>query len=306
MEVGDMFTCRIDLDEGGPSFLEFEGGTQVADELHKKIEHAAHEGEDSSRLPQLIGITVAVLGVLMAMCSAQVGAARTALIATMVEESAAKAKYTAVAHTYRNLQGQLQQLHAAMPDLDYQKKKNEELKKLYAEVKNPDTKQSIQAAGLNTDKILNTVTPTESDMRRFLGLLPRTRAEVEAAKRWSESYRDAVQVHDNTAARFALALVGAEVGIVIASVGLVLVKKRMFAQGAWGIAIALGFLSIGVVAFTTISNRHALNVAQEKIQASEHDFTNMNKDAEDIDVDKSLERDILDEFKEMKKSSAAP
>lgn len=106
-------------------------------DLHEHIEHAGHEGHDkhSGRLPQFIGITIAILGVIMALCSAQVGAGRTELIATMVEESAAKAKYTAVANKYRNLQAQLQQLHAAMPDLDYQKKKNEELKVLDAEAK---------------------------------------------------------------------------------------------------------------------------------------------------------------------------
>jgi hypothetical protein len=275
----------------------------VSHELHEKIEHAAHADGDGSRLPQFIGITVAILGVLMALCSAQVGAARTELIATMVEESAAKARYTAVANKYRNLQAQLQQLHAAMPDLDFQKARNEELKKLYAEVKNPDTKHGIQATGLNTDKVLNTVTPTEKDMMRFLGLLPRTRAEAEAAKHWSESYRDAVKVHEDTAARFELALLGAEIGIVIASVGLLLSKKRLFAQGAWGIAIALGALSITLAAGTKINNMHVLHGAEEQIHTSEHHFTTMNKDEEDIAEDKRLEADIIEEFKEMKKIS---
>src|ERR1700678_1729946 len=77
--------------------------TQVTHEIHEQIEHAGHEG-GSSYLPQFIGITIAILGVVMALCSAQVGAARTELIATMVEENAAKGRYTAVANKYRNLQ----------------------------------------------------------------------------------------------------------------------------------------------------------------------------------------------------------
>ena len=175
-------------------------------ELHEQIEHAGHAGhDDGSRLPQFIGITIAILGVLMALCSAQVGAARTELIATMVEESAAKAKFTAVANKYRTLQAQLQQLHAAMPNLDYLKKKNAELKTLGAEVKNPDIKNGIKATMLGTDKILNTVIPTEKDVKRFLGLIHRIRDETEAAKEWSESYHEAVTVHENTANRFELA-----------------------------------------------------------------------------------------------------
>jgi hypothetical protein len=273
----------------------------VPHEIHEHIEHAGHGGDGSSRLPQFIGITVAILGVLMALCSAQVGAARTELIATMVEESAAKAKYTAVANKYRNLQAQLQQLHAAMPDLEYQKKKNDELKAIDAEVKNTDVRNGIKAATLNADKILNTVTPTESDVKRFLGLLERTRKEADAAKHWSESYRDAVKVHEHTADRFELSLLGAEIGIVIASVGLLLARQLLFARAAWALAIALGLFSISVGTATKINNTHALHAAEEKIQTSEHHFTGMNKDEEDIAEDKKLEKDILEEFKEMKK-----
>ena len=278
-------------------------------ELHEQIEHAAHAGHDgdgSSRLPQFIGITVAILGVLMALCSAQVGAARTELIATMVEESAAKAKYTAVANKYRSLQAQLQQIHAAMPDPEVQKKKNAELKALYADVKSTDIKHGIKATEVTGEKILNTVTPTKSDVMRFLGLLHHTREEVEAAQHWSESYRDAVKVHEDTAARFEMALLGAEIGIVIASVGLLLAKKRLFAQGAWGIAIMLGVLSLSVAAVTKINNARVLHGAEEKIHDSEHHFSGMNKDKEDIAEDKKLEADIVNEFKELEKLSAAP
>jgi len=273
-------------------------------EIQEQIEHAGHEGHDnhgSGHLPQYIGITIAILGVVMALCSAQVGAARTELIATMVEENTAKAKHTAVSNKYRNLQAQLQQLHAAMPDLDYQKLKNDALKTLDAEVTNADAKKGIQATGLNADKILNTVTPTEKDVMRFLALLDRTREENEGAKHWSESFHDAVKVHENTADRFELAMLAAEIGIVISSVALLLAKQKLFARSAWGIGIVLCLLSIAVAAVTKISNDHALHAAEEKIQSSEHHYASMNKDEEDIAEDKKLEKDIVEEFKEMKK-----
>jgi hypothetical protein len=273
----------------------------VPHEIHEQIEHAGHAGGGASRLPQFIGMTIAILGVLLALCSAQVGAARTELIATMVEESAAKGKYTAVSNKYRNLQAQLQQLHAAMPNLENQDKKNKELRTLEAEVKNTETKQAIKATGLNTDKILDTVTPTETDVKRFIGLIDRTREENEAAKHWSESYRDAVKVHENTADRFELAMIGAEIGIVIASVGLLLSKQRMFAQGAWGIAIVLGALSMSVALGTKVNNSQLLHGAEAQIHASEDHFEHMNKDEEDIAEDKKLEKDMVDEFEQIKK-----
>jgi hypothetical protein len=48
----------------------------LAHEIHEQIEHAGHAAQDGSHLPQFIGITIAILGVLMALCSAQVGEPR--------------------------------------------------------------------------------------------------------------------------------------------------------------------------------------------------------------------------------------
>ncbi len=276
-------------------------------EIQEQIEHAshaAHEVGPASRLPQWIGITIAILGVLMALCSAQLGAARTELVATMVEENGAKDKYTAVSNKYRSLQAQLQQLHAQMPNLDFHKNKNSELKKLESQAATPDTKLTIQAAHLHTEKILNTVTPTQSDVERFLSFLNRTRAENEAAKHWSESYHDAIQAHANTAERFEVAMLAAEVGIVIASVGLLLARQKKFALAAWGMAILLGAVSLTVASITKMNNAQLLHEAEHKIQQSEHHFASMNRDEEDVAEDKRLENDIIKEMEEIKKLSA--
>jgi hypothetical protein len=271
----------------------------VAHEIHEHIEHAGHGGGAQGKLPQWIGITVAILGVLMALCSAQVGAARTELIATMVEENGAKTRYLSVANKYRTLQAQLQQLHAAMPDPEVLAKKNGQLKTLMADVKNPDTVQGIRAAELQTEKILNTVTPTESDVLRFLSLLDRIREEAEAAREWSESYHDAVQAHANTSERFEIALLAAEIGIVIASVGLLLSRRVAFARGAWGIAVVLGLLCLCIAGATKVINTRTLHDAEAKIQTSEHHYTSMNKDEEDTVEDKKLEDDIRKDIKKL-------
>lgn len=176
-----------------------------------------------------------------------------------------------------------------------------ELKVIDGEVKSPDVKNSIKATQASTDKILNTVIPTESDVKRFLGLIHHIREQNEAANEWAESFRSAVKVHDNTASRFEIAFLGAEIGIVIASVGLLLVKKAKFARGAWGMAIILGLGSMGVAIATKINNTHELHAAEEKISESEHHFTSLNRDKEDIAEDKVLEEEILGEFHELKK-----
>jgi hypothetical protein len=272
----------------------------VPHEIHEHIEHAGHAGhEGGGKLPQVIGVTVALLGVLMALCSAQVGAARTELIATMVEEKGAEARYLMVSNKYRTLLAQLQQLHAAMPDPALLAKKDEELKTLLAQVKNPETMQGIRASELHADKILNTVTPTETDVNRFLSLVDRIRDEAEAAKKWSESYEDAVKAHTNMAARFEIAQLAAEIGIVIASVGLLLSRKVAFARGLWAIALVLGIISLSVAGVTKIKNMQKLHDAEERIHETEQVYESKNRDEEDVGDDKKLQEDIRRDIKKL-------
>jgi hypothetical protein len=265
----------------------------VEHEIHEHIEHAAHEGGSHSSLPQWIGITVAVLGVIMALCSAQVGATRTELIATVVEEDGAKNHFQEVSNKYRALQAQLQHLHASMPNPEVLETRNAELKALAKEVKNPDTAQEIKAGDLQTDKILTTVTPAKDDVERFLKLIGRIREETGAAREWSESYHDAVGVHTSTAQRFEIALLCAEIGIVIASVGLLLSRRVHFARGALAIAVTLGVLSIGIAGVTKMVNTHTLHDAEQKIRAAEDHLASKNSDKDDFKDDKKLEDEIL-------------
>jgi hypothetical protein len=268
----------------------------VAHGTHEHIEHAGHTG---GKLPQFIGITVALLGVLMALCSAQVGAARTELIATMVEENSAKARALTVSNKYRTLSAQLQQLHAAMPNPDLIAKKNGEIKALLAEVKNPDTMHGIRASELQTEKVLNTVTPTEEDVVRFLDLTDRIRKESKASKEWADSYHDAVEVHASSAEHFEIATLAAEIGIVIASVGLLLAKKERFARGLWLIAVALGLLSLGVAGSIKMHNTRALVAAEAKIKTSEEHYEHMNRDEEDEKDDQEMEKAVREDIKRL-------
>jgi hypothetical protein len=262
----------------------------VPHEVHEHIEHAGHAG--GGKLSQWIGITVAILGVSMALCSAQVGAARTDLIKVMVEENAAKTSYLSVSNKYRALQAQLQALHALMPDPEVRAEKKARLKALMADVKNPDTMQGIEAAELQTAMILNTVTPTKTDVMRILTLLDRMREETKAAKEWSEAYEGAIQAHSDTADRFEIALVAAEIGIVLASVALLLVKRIMFAGTAWSLSIALGVICLVLGIRTKVLNTEALHHAEKEIAATAKHYQSMNRDEKDVADDLKLESDI--------------
>ena len=82
------------------------------------ISHASHgEGNHDGhggvgRLNMFIGVSMAILGVLLALCTAMVGAERTYLVQTMVQEEHAHAKYQAQDVKHRAAVLALTQLHA--------------------------------------------------------------------------------------------------------------------------------------------------------------------------------------------------
>jgi hypothetical protein len=264
----------------------------VSHEVTEHIEHAAHEPGHGSGLPRYIGLTIAVIGVLMALCAAQVGEARTDQIATMVESSKALQEHQATSMKYLTLQAHLQSLHALMPDPKVMAETESELKALESEAKDPDAARQLKAARLQTKKVLTTVTPTRDDVLRFTKLIRRRHAESEAAKEWVESYDDAVQVHQQSARYFEYAQIAAEIGIVIASVGLLLSGQRMFARGAWFTAILLGLLSLSVFSGTFVINHQKLHDAEAKIEKAHEHYKGMDTEKNDLKEDEQLMEDI--------------
>jgi hypothetical protein len=273
----------------------------VAHEVSEHIEHAAHEPGHQGNLTRWIGLTIAVVGVLMALSAAEVGAARTDLIATMVDENGAKNEYQTVSTKYRTLQAVLQHLHAAMPELKLMEDADKDLTALTAEVKNPDTAQGIKATRLETKKVLSAVIPTGEDVTRFMKLVERHEKEAEAAKEWAGSYRDAIDVHKNSAANFELAQVAAEIAIVIASVGLLLQSRKVFAKGAWVAAMLLGALSLTLFAGTYIIDHQRLHGAKEKIHESQAHFKGMIKEEDDVAEDRKLIEDTKKAIEKLEK-----
>src|SRR5258706_6456822 len=87
-----------------------------APESLERAEHAAHAGHggghESSPLLTRIGITMAMLGVLLAFAAARVGYERTELVQYLVEQQHAHSKYQAQDVKHRTAVLALRQLHA--------------------------------------------------------------------------------------------------------------------------------------------------------------------------------------------------
>src|ERR1022692_4709596 len=97
-----------------------------ASEHLEHMEHAAHAGEHEhgggephnpahGRLSTFIGISMAVLGVILAFASAKVGGERTLLVKTMVEQEDAHLRYVTQDLKHRIAVISLRQLRATLP-----------------------------------------------------------------------------------------------------------------------------------------------------------------------------------------------
>src|SRR5262245_56092256 len=86
-----------------------------AHEMLEKMEHAGHAGhaEGGHGGPgKMIGITMALLGVMLAFCAAMVGSARTELIRATVEQANLWSIYQAESTKYRVMEADYEMLHA--------------------------------------------------------------------------------------------------------------------------------------------------------------------------------------------------
>jgi hypothetical protein len=196
------------------------------------VAHAGHHEEDGEhkehhehhkhhRLGIYIGITMAILGVLLAFAAAKVGGERTELVQTLVERSNAQQQYHAQDVKHRIAFLSLQQTHAMGAQ---------------------DKKDLLSMA---------------STVERYLD-------ESALAKEWSESYDSKISAHVLAQEHYDWAQLLAEIGIVVASVAL-LIKRR----APWVLAIVVGVASVSVVGVTWHHTSSVLASTEDKIERTQ-------------------------------------
>jgi len=238
-----------------------------AHEIAEKIEEAAHEkgGGHAGHggIGKFIGLTMAVIGVLLAVCSAYVGSERTEFVRTMVEQSNAYTEFQASSTKYRAMMAQAQQTYAVTPSRNLA---TEALGRL-DQISVPMGAQELATLEKGTLKELTTLmTPRTSEIESFLATIQRYDEERTAARGWAESYDDEVRAHFEGSERFEKAQLLAEIGIVIASIAL-LRSSRTF----WCVSIAAAVVCAVLVGKTWTSLQHEVQDGLEKQhRAREH------------------------------------
>jgi hypothetical protein len=237
-------------------------------ELLEDMEHAAHanhhEPGPSKGIGKHVGITMAMLGVLMAVCSALVGMSRTQLIATMVEKSETANRSQAVATKYRLMQSQLQSTHAFLQtDPDGAKKREAALDELEKASATTPVAPALRVTRLEAAIMMDAVIPSSDDVIAMAKTTKRYMLERDAAEHWAESYGEKVEAWEQTGEHYEWAQLVAEIGVVVASIALLL-QSRL----AWSLSITLGLSSIGLIVFTYLTSHTQIHEADEVIATS--------------------------------------
>jgi len=223
-----------------------------AAESLERAEHASHAGHshgtDGDKLPTRIGITMALLGVLLAFNASKVGYERAELVQYLVDQQHAHLKYQAQDIKHRVAMLSLQQMHAE-----------------------PDALKANAA-----------------DMIAIANSARRYSKEAELASEWVDAYDPIVAAHAEAQEEYEHAQLAAELGIVVASIALLL-KRRL----AWFLALGLGLTSVVMLTVTWRHTAHALAGAEAKAEEAEKSFLQLRQAGKTTDADQALVDEVL-------------
>lgn len=236
-----------------------------ATERLEHMEHAGHAGHGDhghgKGIGRQIGITMAVLGVLLAICSALVGDARTELIARTVEKTNATVRYQNVSTKFRLIQANLQQMNALMPE---EPAKFRQLENDFGDAAAKLTGDNAHVATMLRamhKQTLMTVIPSIADLKRFAASARAYKAETKAAYVYKDSYDTVIHAHQHAGHHYEYGMLAAEIGIILASIALLLSSRL-----AWMCSMALGGASVVIVIITNLKARGEIHEGEEEIQ----------------------------------------
>ncbi|HSY51359.1 MAG TPA: DUF4337 family protein [Thermoanaerobaculia bacterium] len=256
---------------------------EQAHEAAEKSEGHGHEGGGHGKgMSKAIGMTMAVMGVLLALCSALVGSARTSLVTTMVMQTNSSLEYESLSNKYRLMQANLQQLHALLPDPKEFKATEDEVQKLMS------TGAGGQAVigkivTLESKKLLLTVTPTHEDLMRFADFMKTYNKQQKAAKLYTESFDDKVEGFSEAAEHFEWAQLCCEIGIVLASIALLLGSRF-----AWFASLVPGVAGVILIVMTFMTVHTQIEQAQKKINTAKASYEKLVDEKADEAGDENL------------------
>jgi hypothetical protein len=195
-----------------------------------------------------VGITMAILGVLLAFAAARVGYERAELVQYLVDQQHAHAKYQAQDIKHRSAVLSLQQLHATA----------------------------------ETTKV------NATDMVTIARSANRYLAEAQAAKEWVDAHDPIVAAHSAAQEEFEHAQLAAELGIVLASIALLLRRRE-----PWLLGILLGAACVVLLVMTFRHTAHKLEGKEARLAETEKVYRALRDAGKTTQEDQALVDEVL-------------
>ncbi len=256
-----------------------------ATEMLEHMEHAGHGGghgeHGKGNTGKLIGITMAVLGVMLALCAALVGSQRTDLIKTMVEQSNKFGIYQSESMKFRVMEADAEILHALTPSKTEVAKFEDALKGVRSrsgKADDEDTAEVKDTIDVATRELADILSPDKEDEDHFAKLRDTYKRDMAEAKEDAEAYDGAIEAHQEAAEWYERAQLCAEIGIVIASIALLLANKK-----AWAVAVTIGSAGAIIIVMTFMRTNTALAAADKKIEDAQKNTASLDEDDKDGD-----------------------
>jgi len=248
-------------------------------ELAEKIEEVAHHGHGSGHnagTGRAIGITMAILGVMLAFSAAMVGAQRTDLVKTMVLQSNRWGLYQSETTKYRVISADLEMLKSLSPSKDEIAKLDKTLRdkrRPSGKVDSEDTAEIKELVASSTEDLAQLLTPDPKEVTRFKHISDEYLRDLKEAKEDAEAYDLAIEVHQEAAEWYEWAQLAAEVGIVIASIALLLSSRAV-----WVVSLCLGVVCAGTLGFNLVHVQTGQAAAEQKIRAASENILKIESD----------------------------
>ena len=261
-------------------------------EFLEHMEHAAHSGGhgDAHGKPgpgKQIGITMAMLGVMLAVCAALVGSHRTELIKTTVEQANNWGLYQAEAMKFRVMEANLELLKALTPIMQEEQKMDATLRGKHAHAGKEDSEDTAEIKDLiatAVDDLAELLTPDHKEKERFAKIAAKYEHDMKEAKIDAQSYDAAIHAHHEASEWYERAQLLAEVGIVIASIALLLSSR-----GVWLVSVVCGLGGAFIIVTTFIRTSKELGEAEHKIEEAKKETEKIEEDDEDEEEKKAME-----------------
>ena len=242
---------------------------EIAEHIeHAKGGHGHGESHGHGGGPgKAIGITMAMLGVMLAFCAAMVGAARTELIATMVEQSNKFSGYQAESMKFRVMEADVEMLHALTPtrsEVEKFENKLRDVKRVSGKADDEDTQELKTAIALAATELADVLTPDPEDENNLKNLAQRYEHDAKEAREDAECYDDKIEAHFYAAEWYERAQLAAEIGIVIASVALLLSSRAV-----WYVALVFAIGGAGIITRTYVHTGGMVEAAEKKIEEAQ-------------------------------------